>query len=293
MLSDRSYMRSDYPREGTSALTWILCATFAGALVQWTFWKWGNDAFADLLELRANSLSHYKVWTLFTYALLHADPFHLLLNLLGLFFLGREIAPLLGTSRFLQFYALAAFLGGAAWLALHFKTGGILVGASACAMAMFVFFACVYPEREITFLLFFVLPITVKPMVLAWCVLAFELVGFVFSELPAMSVFPTPMAHSAHLGGMLAGWLYFRFEFANNGPDRAAGFGFDWRRLFRRRPKAIAPTATATSAGNPKHANLRAEVDRILDKINSHGFGALTEQEKRLLDDAKDLLSRR
>ena len=36
----------------------------------------------------------------------------------------------------------------------------------------------------------------------------------------------------------------------------------------------------------------QAEVDRILDKINSHGFGALTPEEKRILDDAKDLLSR-
>jgi len=39
--------------------------------------------------------------------------------------------------------------------------------------------------------------------------------------------------------------------------------------------------------------NLRAEVDRILDKINSKGFGALTAEEKRLLDEARDLLSRR
>ena len=39
--------------------------------------------------------------------------------------------------------------------------------------------------------------------------------------------------------------------------------------------------------------DLRAEVDRILDKINSQGFGALTDEEKRVLDEARDLLSRR
>jgi len=39
--------------------------------------------------------------------------------------------------------------------------------------------------------------------------------------------------------------------------------------------------------------DLRAEVDRILDKINSQGFGALTADEKRVLDEARDLLSRR
>jgi hypothetical protein len=39
-------------------------------------------------------------------------------------------------------------------------------------------------------------------------------------------------------------------------------------------------------------SDLRAEVDRILDNINREGFGALTEEEKRLLDEARDLLSR-
>lgn len=93
---------------------------------------------------------------------------------------------------------------------------------------------------------------------------------------------------------MLAGWLYYRFFYANNGWDRAAGgiFSFSWLRRTKARPQS--PRSTVTPISSPNNPpNLRAEVDRILDKINSHGFGALTEQEKRLLDEAKDLLSRR
>lgn len=289
MLEDRSYMRSDYPREGTSALTWILCATIAGAIMQWTFQQWAHDAFTDLLVLRASSVSHGKVWTLLTYVLLHDGPIHLLLNCLGLFFLGRELAPLLGTRKFLQFYFATALAGSLAWLSLHIFTGGTVLGASACVAAMFVFFACIYPEREITFLVFFVLPVTVRPKILAWCLVGFDAIGFVFSELPH-AIFPSGIAHSAHLGGMAAGWLFYRFAYANNGPDRPASSWLELTRFFRRRPKP-APTGLGTATGSAP-ANLRAEVDRILDKINSHGFGALTEQEKRLLDDAKDLLSR-
>jgi hypothetical protein len=60
----------------------------------------------------------------------------------------------------------------------------------------------------------------------------------------------------------------------------------------RRRPKE--PEASAGYKVNiSAPADLRLEVDRILDKINSEGFGALTDDEKRLLDEAKDLLSRR
>jgi hypothetical protein len=55
--------------------------------------------------------------------------------------------------------------------------------------------------------------------------------------------------------------------------------------------KPAAPAAYQVNLGSRE--DLRAEVDRILDKINSQGFGALTADEKRLLDEAKDLLSRR
>ena len=55
--------------------------------------------------------------------------------------------------------------------------------------------------------------------------------------------------------------------------------------------KPATPAAYHVNLSNRE--DLRAEVDRILDKINSQGFGALTADEKRLLDEAKDLLSRR
>jgi hypothetical protein len=54
---------------------------------------------------------------------------------------------------------------------------------------------------------------------------------------------------------------------------------------------AVAQPAIRVNVGS--RADLKAAVDRILDKINSKGFGALTPEEKRLLDEAKDLLSKR
>jgi hypothetical protein len=60
-----------------------------------------------------------------------------------------------------------------------------------------------------------------------------------------------------------------------------------------RRKSQSARQTLAQKVNLSPRADLRAEVDRILDKINSQGFGALTEEEKRRLDEAKDLLSRR
>lgn len=298
MLSDRSYMRSDYPRRATSALTWVLCATIAGAVLQIAFRNWGGDAFARLTALHPAGLAHGHVWTLATYALLHGGLLHLLFNCLGVFFLGREVVPLLGDVRFFQFYLGSAVCGGLAWLAFHHGSGApSLVGASACIAAMFILFACVYPEREITFLLFFVLPVTMKPKFLAWALLGFDLLGLLASELPG-SKFDTGIAHSAHLGGMLAGWLYFRLVYARHGFDRVSDAS-SFRLPSWLKPRAGEGSTGASAVREPGSTkrpiaspNLRAEVDRVLDKINSQGFAALTPDEKRLLDEAKDLLSR-
>lgn len=299
MLQDRSYLRSDYPRETTSALTWLLSAVIAGSVLQFVFELFLHSrAFLHLFGLTPGGLLQGKVWTLLTFTFLHANILHLVVNALGLFLIGREIAPMLGSRGVIRFCIGASLLGGLLWFASHFwaTNPATLVGASAVVAAMFVFFACVAPEREITFLLFFVLPVTVKPKIAAWIFLALSLLGFLFNELPGGTLdWGTDIAHSAHLGGMLAGWLYFRFFYANNGWDRAAdASGFLPRGFLRRAAKTTSPTPTAPPSSAPAGpADLRAEVDRILDKINSHGFGALTEQEKRLLDDAKDLLSRR
>jgi membrane associated rhomboid family serine protease len=297
MLSDRSYMRSDYPRQNTSVLTWILCATFAGSVIQLVMERYLNSAaFEGMLALSPYGMQQGRVWTIATYTLLHGGILHLLLNALGLYLIGREVAPLLGGRRFLGFYITAAVVGGLTWLAVHYFTGSqVLVGASACVAAIFILFACIYPEREITFLVFFVLPVTLKPKILAWILVGVDALGFVFSELPGGG-FDTGVAHSAHLGGMLTGWLYYRFFHANAGLDRASGPLFEMPKWFRRsEPTPSAPSAPPrrNSGVTSGDAALRAEVDRILDKINSEGFGALTEDEKRLLDDAKDILSRR
>ncbi|MGA3007777.1 MAG: DUF6576 domain-containing protein, partial [Opitutaceae bacterium] len=62
-------------------------------------------------------------------------------------------------------------------------------------------------------------------------------------------------------------------------------------RWLRKTPRAARSPVYRVNLSN--RDDLRAEVDRILDKINSAGFGALTADEKQILDEAKDLLSRR
>jgi hypothetical protein len=201
------------------------------------------------------------------------------------------LLPLLGAKRFSSLVLACVLTGAAAWLALHAGRGddGILIGASAITTGLFIVFACSYPEKEIEFLLFFVLPLRVRPKMAAWFLVALELACFAFSEV-AQGKFNTRIPHSAHLGGILAGWIFFRYFHARNGWDRAPGPVFEIPAWWKRRKDARTKPKYKVNITPP--ADLKTEVDRILDKINHTGFASLTDEERRLLDEAKDLLSR-
>jgi hypothetical protein len=212
--------------------------------------------------------------------------------LLGLFFFGREILPYLGSRRFVGLFVAAVVTGAGLWLATNWGHGGSVIGASAGVVAVVIVFACLNPNQPITMLLFFVLPVTIKPKWIAIALLATDLLGFfLFEALGKRS--PLGFAHSAHLGGMLTGWIYFRYVHAREWrtPDRAPGMELPtWLKRAKESPAIAEP---AFKVNVTSREDLKAEVDRILDKINSDGFGALTADEKRLLDDAREAMGRR
>lgn len=299
MLSDRHYMRDDpgpYRSGGLSIMTWLLSAVIAGFILQNVFLRWFNAGYMidGFLALSPDGIASGKIWTLLTYGFLH-DPrnlLHILANLLAIYFLGRELIPLLGNRRFTLAYLSAVVLGGLLWTATNWNTGGSVIGASAGTCGLLIIYAGFFPNRPVTFLLFFILPVTLKPKHVAMAVLILDLTGFAFYEIMG-AISPFGIAHSAHLGGMLAGWVYFRYVHNTTWqlPWRLARQDRSNSRSHRKDNSSTGPDEIAPAATNRK--DLKAEVDRILDKINSEGFGALTADEKRLLDSAKDLLSRR
>ena len=290
-------MRDQDGRQTTSALTWIICAIVAGFLLENIALRWFSnpaigDSFMGALTLAPHAFKQGHVWILLTYGLLH-DPdqfFHIIGNLFALYFLGRELLPYLGTQRFLGVCLGSVILGGLAWLGCNWTHGGQLIGASAAVSGLLVVFACINPNQPITLLLFFFLPVSIKPKYLALGLLVFDLFGLLFLELPGHS--SLHIAHSAHLGGMLAGWLYFTCIHHREWKHSEGLVGVELPRWFKKAKKATAP-APVYQVNLSSRETLRVEVDRILDKINSEGFASLTQEEKHLLDNAKDMLSRR
>lgn len=295
MLTDHAYIRSDYPRRNTSAVVWLLASLVAAFVIELVLLSpWFGSSGTGLvsqLALTVRGVQEGHVWVFLTHGLLHStgNPFHVLATVLGLIFIGREVEPLLGRRRFFAAYISALITGGLAWTAVHWVHGGVYIGASAAVLGLLTVLALFYPDHEIKFLLFFLFPVTVRPKYVIGALLLLNLFLLGTYEIPGKPVVLN-YSPAAHLGGMVAGWIYFRYFHVNNGWDRASSLKLPtWLQRTSQVEKTILPPTPKSAISS---ADLRAQADLILDKINSHGFAALTEDEKRLLDEAKDLLSR-
>ena len=303
MLSDRPYLRDDYPREKTSALIWLLSAIVAGFALQMIlgaeWFRGADERLTDTFGLTPDALKHGRLWPLLTYSFLHSTDFifHVVANGLALFFLGRELAPMLGTKRFLGLYGAATLVGALTWAGVHWNgSSAPLIGATAGVMALLAVFACFFPNERISFLLFFVLPVTLKPKHVLWGVAVLEGLGLTLCEIPAVSLpLNLTLACSAHLGGLAVGLFYHRFVHHArwfNPEDRAPAAPVRQTVLAHSVVQSAAAEEFAPPAPPRSSADVRAEVDRILDKINSAGLAALSAEEKRVLAEAKSFLQR-
>ena len=103
-------------------------------------------------SLSGNGLTSGFVWGLFTYAFLHDGPFHLIFNLLGLFFIGRIVERDMSKAGFIYFSATAALTGGIFWLVFNYNSKMSFVCVTICSDYLnlyWVYVACratIYPE---------------------------------------------------------------------------------------------------------------------------------------------------
>jgi hypothetical protein len=201
--------------------------------------------------------------------------------------MGRALEDDLGPKMMTWLTLAGASSGALLWFVFNIDGSG-LVGASAIAMAFVTTFCLRRPEQPITLLLFFVIPCTLKPKWILWSLLGIETYGFLFSELNGSS----GVAHSAHLGGMLAGLFFFGYvrSGGTSSNKRPRLQKPSWLKVSKQSRKSGAPAGYSVNLDDREM--VEQEVDRILDKINENGFGSLTEDEKRTLDKAKSLLGK-
>ena len=268
------------------ALKWILLAVGATFVLQNILGDW----FAHLLVLSGSQLRAGYFWTPLSYSLLHGGLLHVLFNLLMLWIFGQEVQRHLGGRKFLALYLASVVAGGVFWLLFNFNYG-IALGASAGVSGVFAVFCLLHWHKKLTFFLYLVLPVRMTGKGLLLLFGGLDLAGFLLVELWETNLLRSGVAHSAHLGGILCGWVFYHYFFKGGFVMSNARPKVTMPAWLRKKPKGKGFTPKY-KVNITNQNTLREEVDRILDKITSQGFGALSEEEKQTLDRAKDVLKR-
>jgi membrane associated rhomboid family serine protease len=183
----------------TPAVKWIIWANVAAFVA--------TVIYHDLIYLfgvnPSDVIERYRIWQPITYMFLHVGPTHILFNMLGIWMFGVELERMWGTKFFLRYYAVTGI--GAAittivvallpFAVTEQTYGTVTVGASGALFGILLAFALYFPERPILLAMLF--PIPAKYFVI--------IIG-------ALSYFSSPggVAHAAHLGGIIFGYLYLQ-----------------------------------------------------------------------------------
>lgn len=301
-IYNRPYMRPEPNPQGDDG--WAMRALVVGLLAVFVLQNivrhWFGQVppslpsgFERAFALSLDNLQTFRIDTLITYAFLHNStgfPAHLIVNLVVLYFCGRPVLQQYGSDRFIDIFLFTSLLGGLCWLAVSMLAmpNRYLLGASGAGFGL-LSIALFHNWHQRVGLLF--LPIMFQGRHLFYAFLGVSAFLFLFAELPVTS--RDGVAHSAHLGGMLGGFLYFR-HLSSRGSLTTWVREWIGGRVSQARREKVATPATKTrprfKVNITDRSKLRQEVDRILDKINSEGFGALTDEEKETLDRAKDAL---
>ncbi len=217
-------------------------------------------------------------WTFVTYMFVHAGLLHLAFNMLMLFFLGPPVERRMTSSGFIRYYVLCG-LGGAV-LSLVLATVmpiAPFLGASAAVLGVAVAFALYWPDAE---LIVFPIPVPIKARTLIVGLVALDLVA-------ALIGWADGIAHWAHLGGALFGYLAFRFHAL--APYRPAERRAPAERVLVLKPEQRTAARDTLPPRSDRHRSRKdsaaVEMDRVLDKISAQGITSLTPEERRFLDD--------
>ena len=297
MLEDRSYMREpewrpEAARNGISLCLTLILINVACYILQHTV-----RGFEETLALFPQRLQNGNVWELLSYQFLHGGLFHLLINCAMIWFAGRQIEEALGKAKFLVLYLVAGIFGGLLQCALSwsgFLPPAGVVGASAGIFGLIAAFAMVYWERELTFLIMFVIPVRMKAKYLLIALAVIGVLGVISKE--------GGIAHGAHLGGMIWGVLFILLFIQGGTYSGAEPWWDQLRDRFssghRRKVVTIDGGARAYSRGQIKAEEVdeidfvESEVDPILDKISEKGIQSLTERERKILEQARKKMGR-
>jgi membrane associated rhomboid family serine protease len=240
-----------------------------------------------------STLFPFYPWQLVTYLFMHAGFLHIFLNMFALWMFGMELENIWGSKKFLIYYMTCGIGAGLAnlFIAPLFTPMNVpTIGASGAIYGVLVAFGLMFPDRPIY--IYFLFPVKAKYLVIFY--MAIE----VLSVSSASGI-----AHVAHLGGGVVGFIYILltektnisrlFKFPHKSKPRSTTASNVYRNSYYEKYNYGSDSDDASDAEyyiNKKDDNenevSQEKIDEILDKISKNGYKNLTEEEKKILFEA-------
>ena len=215
------------------------------------------------------SKEYFRIWQPLTAGFLHGDFFHLFFNMYSIYLFGTLVAPHIGKVNFLILYVLSALCGNLLFLILNWGSHAIVVGASGAVFGIMAAAALLEPERRFTLLF-----MPFKPLKTTSMVICFAIIEIILQLTGAQA----GVAHLAHLGGLVGGYLYIRLGF----PKQVV-----WD-IFRKQVRNV-PFNEPPREGPKRTGKVSsAELDALLDKVSRFGINSLSEHEMARLRQARE-----
>ncbi len=272
-LFDRNYMRNSgfgYRRDDSGQNMLFTLIVINAAVYLSTFVL--PEAITYNLALSSEGIRQMRIYQLVTAGFLHLGFWHFAINMWGLYLFGGLVAPHVDGKRFLWLYLIGAVSGNLLFLLLNWNSNVQLLGASGAVFAVLAGAALFEPNRQF---IMFPLPLPVRTRTLAICYIILEVMMLGRQD---------GVAHLAHLGGVLGGYLYLKILYGKSlpwDPFRSKARSGEAPRRFRVNP---GPTPDF-SKGGPVGSK---ELDALLDKVSRHGINSLSEQELARLRQARE-----
>jgi hypothetical protein len=210
----------------------------------------------------------------------------------ALWMFGMELEHVFGSKKFLLYYVLCGLGGGLTHLLVGpiFGSSGPTIGASGAVYGVLLAFGLFFPDRLI--FIYFLVPMKAKYFVLLYTLLEL-FVG--------VSGTGDNVAHFAHLGGALAGYIFILVDGRENllsgwigrlrSRSRVGKYFNEPRRADQRVVDAKFRDIGEESKSRREEEITQETIDKILDKISKTGYQNLTEEEKRILFEASNKLN--
>lgn len=162
-----------------------------------------NDVFGRLFALYPVASPYFRIWQPVTYMFMHGGIWHILFNMYTLYIFGSVVERMIGERKFLIFYFICGLGAAATQLGVQSLQGSFActVGASGAIYGLLIAYAMLFPQSKLTLIF---PPVTLSAK---WMVIVFVVIEIMTSLGPL----DDGVAHLAHLGGMLFGWLLIKY----------------------------------------------------------------------------------